>query len=292
MESSRVILEEAKKKSGFIIFWRRLRKNKLAVVSLVVLLLLIIIALLAPIIAPYHYAEQDLNNRFAAPSSQHLLGTDNLGRDELSRLIYGTKQSLAIGVFSVAIATVLGTTLGVFAGYYGGRVDIILMRFLDIKQSIPGLILAIAMAAALGPGLRNAIIAIGVATMSGYARIIRASLLKVRSMEYIEAAKAINASDFRIIRKHALPNAIAPLLIAITMNIGNSILAASMLSFIGLGAQPPIAEWGAMLTEGKDFMRTHGSLITYPGIAMVISVLSFNLLGDGLRDALDPRLKN
>ncbi len=292
MESSGVMAAEAKKESNISIVWRRLRKNKLAVAGLIIIALLVLIAIFAPLIAPYDYAEQDLTNTFAPPSREHLLGTDDLGRDELSRLIYGTRQSLQIGVFSVAIATVLGTTLGVFAGFYGGKVDILLMRFLDIYQSIPGLLLSIALATSLGPGLNNAIIAIGVSTMSVYARIIRASLLKVRSMEYIEAARAINATDFRIVMKYALPNAIAPLLISITMNIGNSILAASMLSFIGLGAQPPVAEWGAMLTAGKDFIRTHGSLITYPGIAMVISVLSFNLLGDGLRDALDPRLKN
>ena len=283
---------EAKQESNFSIFWRRLKKNKLAVVGLFIILALVLIAAFAPLIAPYDYATQDITNVFAESSKEHWLGTDNYGRDILSRLIYGTRQSLAIGVFSVAIGVVIGTSLGILAGYYGGKVDILLMRFLDIYQSIPGLILNIALAAALGPGLENAIIAIGVSTMSAYARIIRASLLNVRSMEYIEAARAINANDFRIIVKHALPNAIAPLIIAITMNIGSSILSASMLSFIGLGAQPPVAEWGAMLTEGKAFMRTHGSLITYPGIAIVLSVLSFNLLGDGLRDALDPRLKN
>ena len=294
MESSSMIMvvPEAKKEAGISIFWRRLRKNKLAVIGLFVIILLILIAAFAPLIAPYGYAEQDLLNTFAPSSREHILGTDDLGRDELSRLIYGTRQSLQIGVFSVAIGMFIGTILGTIAGFYGGRADMLLMRFLDIYQSIPGLLLSIALATSLGPGLENAIIAIGVGTMSVYARIIRASLLRVRSMEFIEAARAINANDFRIIIKHALPNAIAPLLITITMSIGQSILSASMLSFIGLGAQPPTAEWGAMLTAGKDFMRTHGSLITYPGIAMLITVLSFNLLGDGLRDALDPRLKN
>lgn len=292
MESGGIIVSEAKREAGISIFWRRLRKNKLAVVGLAVIILLILVAIFAPFIAPYDYAEQDLLNTFAPPSKEHLLGTDDLGRDELSRLIYGTRQSLQIGVFSVAIGVTIGTIFGTIAGFYGGRMDMILMRFLDVYQSIPGLLLSIALATSLGPGLENAIIAIGVGTMSVYARIIRASLLRVRSMEFIEAARAINANDFRIVLRHALPNAIAPLLITVTMSIGQSILSASMLSFIGLGAQPPIAEWGAMLTAGKDFMRTHGSLITYPGIAMLITVLSFNLLGDGLRDALDPRLKN
>jgi peptide/nickel transport system permease protein len=292
MESSSIIVNEAKKEAAISVFWRRLRKNKLAVVGLFIIILLVLVATFAPFIAPYDFAEQDLMNTFAPPSREHLLGTDDLGRDELSRLIYGTRQSLQIGVFSVAIGVTIGTILGTLAGFYGGRADMLLMRFLDVYQSIPGLLLSIALATSLGPGLENAIIAIGVGTMSVYARIIRASLLRVRSMEYIEAARAINANDFRIVMKHALPNAIAPLLITVTMSIGQSILSASMLSFIGLGAQPPTAEWGAMLTAGKDFMRTHGSLITYPGIAMLITVLSFNLLGDGLRDALDPRLKN
>lgn len=290
MQNSEIVIE-VKKRSKLKTFFKRLAKNKLAVVGLVIIVLLILIALLAPVIAPYGYAEQDLKNTFAGSSSEHLLGTDNLGRDVLSRLIYGSRQSLQIGILSVALGAALGTVFGIFAGYYGGLVDNILMRILDIYQSIPGLILSIVLAVTLGPGLNNAIIALGIGTMPMYARIIRASLLQVRNMEYIEAARAINANDFRIVLKYALPNAISPLIVQITMSIGLSILAAAMLSFIGLGAQPPIAEWGAMLTEGKSFIREHGYLITYPGIAIVISVLAFNLFGDGLRDALDPRLK-
>lgn len=283
---------EIKKRSAVKTFFKRLSKNKLAIAGLVVIVLLVLLAIFGPLIAPYSYKEQDLSNTFAKSSPEHLLGTDNLGRDVLSRLIYGTRQSLLIGVMSVAIGAILGTTFGVFAGYYGGMVDNILMRFLDIYQSIPGLLLSIVLAVSLGPGLKNAIIALGIGTMPIYARIVRAPLLQIRNMEYIEAARALNASDFRIIMKYALPNAIAPLIIQITMSIGLSILAASMLSFIGLGAQPPVAEWGAMLTEGKTYMREYSYLITYPGIAIVLSVLAFNLLGDGLRDALDPRLKN
>jgi len=287
-----MIDDEKGRELAISVFWRRLRKNRLAVVGLVVVILLILLAIFAPYIAPYHYAEQDLTQIFAPPSREHLLGTDNLGRDELSRLIYGSRLSLGIGICTVIIGLVLGSIIGIFAGFYSGRTDMILMRFLDIYQSIPGLILSIALATSLGPGIENAVIALGVGTMPLYARIIRASLLKVRSMEYIEAARAINANDFRIIMKHALPNTFAPLLVQITMSIGLSILSASMLSFIGLGAQPPSAEWGAMLTDGKNYIRTHGNMIMYPGIAMVITVLAFNLLGDGLQDALDPRLKN
>ena len=285
-------LSQIKRRSAVKTFFKRLAKNKLAVVGLVIIAFLILIAIFGPIIAPYSYKEQDLNNTFARSSFEHPLGTDNLGRDELSRLIYGTRQSLLIGFMSVILGAFLGTIFGVIAGYYGGLVDNILMRVLDVYQSIPGLILSIVLAVTLGPGLRNAIIALGIGTMPIYARIVRAPMLQIRGMEYIEAAKAINASDFRIILRYGLPNAVAPLIIQITMSIGLSILAAAMLSFIGLGAQPPLAEWGAMLTDGKGYIRDHGYLITYPGIAIVISVLAFNLFGDGLRDALDPRLKN
>lgn len=271
---------------------KRLSKNKLALSGLIIILLLTLLAVFAPLIAPYGYAEQNLNAVYLSPCKEHLLGTDRLVRDILSRLIFGTRQSLRIGVLSVAIAAVLGTILGSIAGFYGGRTDNIIMRILDIYQSIPGMLLSIALAASLGPGVNNAIIAIGISTIPSYSRIIRASIMTVRDKEYIEAAIAINANDFRIITRHVLPNAFAPLIVEITMNIGNSILAAATLSFIGLGAQPPSPEWGAMLSEGKNFMRDYGYLVIYPGVCIMASVLSFNLLGDGLRDALDPRLKN
>lgn len=281
-----------KRKSQFYEIMSRLAKNKLAMAGLIVIVLLIILAVLAPVIAPYGYDQQDLNSIYSQSSKEHLLGTDRLGRDILSRLIYGTRQSLRIGIISVAIAAFFGTILGSIAGFYGGKTDNILMRILDIYQSIPGMLLSIALAASLGPGINNAILAIGISTIPAYAHIIRASIMTVREKEYIEAAMAINAGDFRIITKHVLPNAIAPLIVEITMNIGNSILAAATLSFIGLGAQPPSPEWGAMLCEGRNFMRDYGYLVIYPGICIMTSVLSFNLLGDGLRDALDPRLKN
>lgn len=270
----------------------RLMKNKLAVVGLIVIFLLILIAVFAPFLAPYGYEEQDLMATYQAPNATHLLGTDNLGCDILSRLIYGSRQSLRIGVLSVAIASVLGITFGSVAGFYGGRLDNVLMRLLDIYQSVPAMLLSIALAAALGPGINNAILAIGISTMAEYARLIRAQILTVREREFVEAARAINAGDGRIILKHVLPNAFAPLIVSITMNIGNSILAAATLSFIGLGAQPPLPEWGAMLSAGRSYMRDYGYLVIIPGICIMVSVLAFNLLGDGLRDALDPRMKN
>lgn len=270
----------------------RLMKNKLAVVGLVVIILLILVAIFAPFLAPYGYEEQDLMATYQSPNATHLLGTDNLGRDILSRLIYGSRQSLRIGVLSVAIAATLGITFGSIAGFYGGRLDNVLMRILDIYQSVPAMLLSIALAAALGPGINNAILAIGISTMAEYARLIRAQILTVREREFVEAARAINAGDGRIILKHVLPNAFAPLIVSITMNIGNSILAAATLSFIGLGAQPPLPEWGAMLSAGRSYMRDYGYLVIIPGICIMVSVLAFNLLGDGLRDALDPRMKN
>lgn len=283
---------EYKHKAQIIEIMQRLAKNKLAMLGLIIIILLALLAAFAPLIAPYDYITQDYEAIYARPSGEHLLGTDRLGRDIFSRLVYGTRQSLRIGVLSVAIAAVLGTIMGSVAGFYGGTIDNVLMRFLDIYQSIPGMLLSIALAASLGPGINNAILAIGISTIPAYARIIRASILTVREKEYIEAAIAINASDPRIILKHVLPNAISPLIVEITMNIGNSILAAATLSFIGLGAQPPAPEWGAMLCEGRNYMRDYGYLVIYPGICIMASVLSFNLLGDGLRDALDPRLRD
>ncbi len=270
----------------------RLFKNKLAVAGLVTIVLLVLVAILAPVLAPFPYEAQDLESTYQFPNAAHPLGTDNLGRDIMSRLIYGTRQSLRIGVLSVAIASTLGIIFGSVAGFYGGRVDNILMRMLDIYQSIPAMLLSIALAAALGSGINNAILAIGISTMAEYARMIRAQILTVREREYVEAARAINAGDFRIVTKHIIPNALAPLIVSITMNIGNSILAAATLSFIGLGAQPPLPEWGAMLSAGRAYMRDYGYLVVIPGICIMISVLAFNLLGDGLRDALDPKMKN
>lgn len=260
--------------------------------GLILITLLTLACIGAPVIAPYGYEQQDWYNIFAAPSKEHLLGTDKLGRDILSRLLYGGRQSLKIGVVSVAIASTLGIIFGSIAGYYGGRVDNLMMRVLDVIQAVPALLLSIAVATSLGPGINNAMLAIGLTTIPPYARLTRASFMSVRGMEYVEAATAINATDFRIIIKHILPNAIAPLIVQITMSVGSSILAAASLSFMGLGAQPPLPEWGAMLAEGRGYMRDYPHLCIIPGLVIMVAVLSLNMLGDGLRDALDPRLKN
>jgi len=280
-----------KKKSRFGEIWRRLKKNKGALICLVVILLIILIAIFADFIAPYSFDEINYDKFLAPPGRGNLLGTDRLGRDVLSRLIYGTRQSLQLGVVAVAISAAIGLTIGCIAGYFGGWTDTIVMRVLDVYQSIPMFLLCVTLSAVMGPSLRNAILAIGISMVAGPARLMRASILSVRDREYIEAVKAINASNLRIILKHVVPNSIAPLIVSLTMNIGNCILSGAMLSFLGLGAQPPIPEWGAMVSDARSIMRDHGALALYPGICIMITVLSFSLLGDGLRDALDPRLK-
>ena len=283
---------KTKKKSRLLDIWHQLKKNKLAVIALFVLVALALIAIFAPLIAPYEYTAQDSKLSNAAPSAQHLLGNDKLGRDILSRLIYGARQSLQMGIIAVAIAATVGIALGSVAGFYGGWVDNLSMRLLDIYQAMPMFLLCLSLAAIMGPSLKNAIIALGIGTVPGYARIMRASVLTVREKEYVEAARAINARDGRIIFKHIIPNAIGPLIVQITMGVGSCILAGSALSFIGLGVQPPVPEWGAMISDARAVMRAHPTHALYPGICVMISVLSCNLLGDGLRDALDPRLKN
>ncbi len=286
------VKKTAKRRSQWGEFVYRLKKNKGATISVFVLAIIIIIAIFAPYIAPYSYDAQDYSASFAKPSAQHLLGCDRLGRDILSRLIYGSRQSLQLGVMATFIAAAIGMILGAIAGYYGGIVDSLIMRFFDIYQSIPMFLLCVTLASIMGPSLKNAIVAIGVATIPGPARLMRASILTIRTEEYIEAAKMSNLSNTRIIATHIIPNAIAPVLVSITMAVGMNILSGSMLSFIGLGAQPPIPEWGTMVSDARSMMRDHMMLSVYPGICIMIAVLACNLLGDGIRDAFDPRLKN
>lgn len=285
-------MRRRKKKSQLHEIWRQLKKNKLAVVSLFVLAALIIIAIFAPLIAPYSYSAQDVVNSNAGSSAEHLLGTDKLGRDTLSRLIYGARASLVMGFSAIAIGAIIGITIGAVSGYFGGWTDNIIMRFLDIYQAIPMLLLCIALAAILGPSLRNAIIALGVGMVPGYARMMRASVMTVREKEYIESAKSKNCSTVRIIARHIIPNAIGPMIVQITMGVGSCILSGAMLSFIGLGVQAPTAEWGAMISDARGSIRLYPTQALYPGLCVMISVLACNLLGDGLRDALDPRLRN
>lgn len=267
----------------------RLRKSPLAMFGLSVILVIIFCALFADFIAPYNYAAQNLDHMFETPSRQFLLGTDEFGRDILSRLIYGARVSLQVGFIAVSIALVAGGTLGAAAGYYGGKIDNLIMRVMDVLLSVPQTLMAIAIAASLGPGLMNLMIAVGISATPRYARIVRSSVLTIRGMEFIEAAQAVGSSDFRIIMKHIIPNSMAPIIVQSTLGVASAILNAAGLSFIGLGIQPPNPEWGAMLSGGRQYIRDYQHLTLYPGLTIMITILALNFLGDGLRDALDPK---
>ena len=271
--------------------WRRFRKNKLAMIGLAVILLLILSAIFAPILSPYDYKSQNLLETFLWPCKEHLLGTDNFGRDTLTRILWGGRISLLISLCSVAIGLVGGGLLGSIAAYYSTRVDNIIMRFLDILMAVPPLLLAVAISAALGSGIFNCALAIGIASIPLFARVVRASALSIKNQEYIEAATACGAGSFKIILKHILPNSLGPILVQSTLRIGESILQISSLSFIGLGVQPPVPEWGNMLAYGREYIREYWPMVVFPGLAIVITLIAFNVVGDGLRDALDPKLK-
>ncbi len=269
----------------------RLWQNKAAMAGLFVLVLLILCAIFADVIAPYGIDDQDLSRRFIRPCKEFPMGTDNFGRDIFSRIIYGTRISLRVGLFATAISAVAGTILGAVSGYYGKTIDNIIMRVVDVMLAIPSILLAISIAAALGPGLRNVMIAISIGSIPSFARMVRASALTVKEQEYIEAARSIGAGDLRIITRHILPNCMAPIIVQATMGVAGAILSTSGLSFIGLGISPPTPEWGAMLSAGRQYIRDAGYIVLFPGLVIMVTILAINLLGDGLRDALDPRLK-
>ncbi|CUX58466.1 Glutathione transport system permease protein GsiD [Clostridium sp. C105KSO15] len=281
-----------KKNSELMRILRQLSKNRLAVVGLIIIVIELIVAILAPYIIPYDYTTMDMASTFATPSLKHLFGCDDMGRDIFSRVLYGARFSISMGVLSIAIATVIGCTVGAVAGFYGGWIDNLLMRFLDIIQAVPGLLMNIVIAAILGPGFINTIIAMAFGYIPGMARMLRAQMLKERGNEYIEAANSINCSKFRIIVHHLIPNCMSPIIVQATMGVAQAITLAAGLSFIGLGIQPPTPEWGAMLSGARQFIRQAPHLIFFPGLAIAITVLALNLMGDGLRDALDPKLKN
>jgi peptide/nickel transport system permease protein len=252
---------------------------------------LALVAVLAPVIAPANPLKQVLSTRLKPPSAAHWLGTDQLGRDVLSRMIYGARISLMIGTVVVGLAASLGTVVGLIAGYTGGWLDEGLMRLTDIFFAFPALILAMAISGALGPSLTNAMIAIAVVTWPVYARLVRAQVLSLREREYVEASRSLGASAQRIVWQHILPNTLAPLLVQASFDMGAAILSAAGLSFIGFGTQPPTAEWGVMISEGRNYIATQPWLSLFPGLAILLTVAAFNLIGDGLRDALDPRLR-
>lgn len=280
-----------KKQSQFLQTVKRVFQNKGACIGAAVMLILIISAIFAPVLSPYGYADMDIPNMYALPSLQHPFGCDELGRDILSRVMYGGRYSLFIGLFATAFAVFCGIILGSITGYYGGVVDNIIMRLMDIIQAIPGMLLSIAISTVIGTGVFQMAIALGVGNIAPMTRILRGSILTVRKSEYLDAAKADNTSMFRTITKHILPNAISPIIVQATLGCANVILIASSLSFIGVGIQPPEPEWGAMLSAGRSMLQYYPHLLIFPGIAIMITVLSLNLIGDGLRDALDPKLR-
>ena len=270
---------------------RRLRRSWGALAGLVVLCLLVLSAVFAPVLAPYEPLEPDPFAAFSGPSAKHPFGTDNLGRDILSRVLYGGRISLRVGLVSVAIAASIGIVAGLLAGFYGGWLDTIIMRIIDIKLAFPSLLLALVIVATLGQGIYKVMIAVGIAAVPTYTRLVRSSVLSARQQPYIEAARTIGATDLRIMLQHILPNIFAPVLVLSTLGVATAILAGASLSFLGLGAQPPAAEWGLMLSQGRDHLRIAWWMTTFPGLAIMLAVLAINLLGDGLRDALDPRLR-
>ncbi|WP_331665980.1 ABC transporter permease [Lacrimispora sp.] len=270
---------------------KQMRKNNLAMLGLIIFLLELVVVIAAPLIIPYDYSAMDIMAIQQGPSMQHFFGTDELGRDIFSRILYGGRYSITMGLLSVAISTTVGMAIGAVAGYFGGQVDNIIMRVLDVIQSLPAMLLTIVISAALGSGYFNTILALSVNGLPAAARMLRAQMMKVRDSEFIEAAVSINCSRFRIIVNHLIPNSLSANIVQATMAVANMIVMAAGLSFIGLGVQPPIPEWGAMLSGARQFIRQCPHMVIAPGMAIAITILTLNLMGDGLRDALDPKLK-
>jgi peptide/nickel transport system permease protein len=266
-------------------------KNRLALIGLGIVLFFIILAIIAPLIAPYSYKDQDLSQRLLAPSSQHLFGTDDFGRDIFSRILYGARISLWVGFFSVLGSVFLGTLLGIVAGYYGRWVDAIISRIFDIMLAFPSILLAIAVVAILGPSLQNALIAIAIINIPNFGRLVRSRVLSVKQDEYIMAARAVGMKDTRILFHHILPNSISPVIVQATLAIATAIIEAASLGFLGLGAQAPTPEWGKMLADAKEYLVQAPWTLFFPGIAIMLTVLGFNLMGDGLQDVIDPKMK-
>lgn len=262
-------------------------KNKMAVAGFIIILAMVIIAVFAPLIATQAPEAQDLAARFQSPSATHFFGTDNFGRDIFSNVVYGARISLFIGLVATIISVIIGTIIGAVAGFFGGAVDNLMMRLVDIILSIPSLILAIAISAVLGTGIRNLILAVSLSSITNYARIVRASVLSVKEQEYVEAAKIGGVSNFRLIFRHILPNCTGPIIVQATLGVGTAILQAASLSFIGLGVQPPTPEWGGMLSQGRSYIRDYPHMTIFPGLAIALTIFSLNLFGDGLSDTLD-----
>ena len=271
---------------------RRLLANKLGLVGIAIVAILLFLTIFAPLLSKYDYSVQDFGSRFAPVDNTHIMGTDQFGRDMWTRLLYGGRISLLVALCATAISLTGGVILGSIAAYFGGRVDLIIMRILDIWMSIPGLLLAIAISAALGSGPFKTAIAISIGGIAGSSRLIRSTILAIKSNEYVEAAIATGSTNARVIFRHILPNVIAPIIVNATMGIGGNIMAISGLSFIGLGVQPPVPEWGSILSNGREFLREFPPIVLFPALFIGLTLFGFNILGDALRDALDPRLKD
>lgn len=283
----------SKKNSQMKEIWRRFKKSKTAMLGLVLLILVVLMAVCADLIVPYEAAiTQAPVDRLQGPSAEHWFGTDNLGRDVFARVVHGSRYSLLIGISTSILSLLIGGLLGAIAGFYGGKVDNIIMRLTDVVMTVPPILLSLAVVAALGPNLRNLLIAITISCIPSMVRMVRSVVLTVVDNDYIEAAKSYGGSDMRTILKYVIPNALGPIIVTTTMNVANMILSASGLSFLGMGVQPPAPEWGALLSDARQFMFTAPGMLYFPGLFIVIAALSFNLAGDGLRDALDPKLKN
>jgi peptide/nickel transport system permease protein len=272
-------------------FWRHLRKNRLAVGSLVIIVMVFLMALFAPFFSPHDPGKTDVSLKLKTPSFQHYLGTDQLGRDVFSRMLYGSRISLSVGFIAVAISIFIGILIGAVAGYYGRWIDSLLMRFVDIMFCFPTFFLILTVVAILGPRFYNVMIVIGITSWMGTSRFVRAEFLSLRERDFVQAAQALGVKDYRIIFRHILPNALAPIFVTATLDVATAILVEASLSFLGFGVQPPAPSWGNILTEGRTYIFDAWWLTVFPGLAILMTVLSFNLLGEGLRDALDPRLR-
>ncbi|WP_394011728.1 ABC transporter permease [Anaerococcus cruorum] len=272
-------------------FFKYYNKNKIAVFALVVLILIILAAIFADFLTPYDYTEQIPQDNFLKPSADHIMGTDNFGRDIFSRVLKGAQISLKIGFTSVVISTVIGVIIGAFAGYYEGAFDAIIMRVMDTILSIPQLVLAIALAAALGGGMKNLILAVSLSSIPSYAKIVRSQVMAVKNLEYVEAAKLAGVNNLKLIFTEILPNCFAPIIVQATIGVGTAILSAASLSFIGMGIMPPEAEWGQMLSEGRAYIRNYPHITLFPGMAIALTILVLNIVGDALRDAFDPKFR-
>lgn len=291
LDPSSLVQAEAKKLTPFAEFWKKFRKQKAAMIAGAVLILLIVVALVGNVIAPYPMEAPDYQNVLIPPTAAHWAGTDEFGRDIFSRILVGAKISLSVGIFSVLFSAILGTLFGLLSGFYGKWVDTLIMRACDVLLAFPGILLAIGIIAILGPGLGNVVFAVAIYGIPVFARIVRGSTLAIKNTVYVEAARSIGSKNKRLIFKHIFPGTMSSIIVNFTMRIGSAILTASSLSFLGLGAQPPTPEWGAMLSSGRNYLNTAPHVALFPGLAIFITVLAFNLFGDGLRDALDPKIK-